>query len=284
MQLPLVFLEGPWRLAMGLNALDLDDWLWRDDRFAEDRAERVRLLASHPDQVHAMLPEAEGAAQELRVTVQDWLRERDLPADVDPSRPPLEALTPLAQEDFCLMQRNTDGLYALTGAILCFPAHWRLGEKLGRPMREIHAPVPGFGDRLAQPTERFFTSLQVERPVWRANWSITDSPDLFQPESGGSVPGLDAENAGQLLWLRVERQTLRRLPETKAIVFTIRTFVRRMDEVARMPGVAPALAARLDEVEPGMAAYKRFTTVRQPLLAYLAALQGGEPVGGQRVA
>ena len=38
MQLPLVFLDGPWKLAMGLNALDPADWLWRDEHFGAETA------------------------------------------------------------------------------------------------------------------------------------------------------------------------------------------------------------------------------------------------------
>jgi len=36
---------------------------------------------------------------------------------------PLRAAGRLVQEDLCLMQKQADGAYALTGAILCFPAH-----------------------------------------------------------------------------------------------------------------------------------------------------------------
>ena len=65
MQLPLVFMDGPWKLAMGLNALDPADWLWRDAQFALETAQRRALLAEHPDEVLAMLPAAEPAVREL---------------------------------------------------------------------------------------------------------------------------------------------------------------------------------------------------------------------------
>ena len=38
------FLDGPWRLAMGLKALDLDDWIEIDEHFAGQLAERRRML------------------------------------------------------------------------------------------------------------------------------------------------------------------------------------------------------------------------------------------------
>ena len=265
MQLPLVFLDGPWKLAMGLNALDPADWLWRDAHFAAETAERQRLVAERPDEVLAMLPEAAPAAAELVAMVEAHL-------GLEPSgAASLGALAGLAQEDFCVMQRRPDGDYALTAALLCAPSHWRLAEKLGRPMREIHGPVPGFAARLAGAADRFLGSLTVERPVWRANWSVVETPVLFHPQPRVPLPDLTAENAGEKLWLRVERQTLRRLPRTRAIVFTIRTLLRRLDEIAVDPAVAGAMAARIGEMEPGMAGYKGMPELRGPLLGWLAA-------------
>jgi hypothetical protein len=127
MQLPLVFLDGPWKLAMGLNALDPADWLWRDDAFAAETAQRQGLLAERPGEVLAMLPEAAPAAAELVAMVETY-QELDPSADGSMAR-----LAGLAQEDFCVMQAGPGGAYALTAALLCAPAHWRLAEKLGRP-------------------------------------------------------------------------------------------------------------------------------------------------------
>ena len=44
-----------------------------------------------------------------------------------------------------------------------------------------------------------------------------------------------AENAGQRLHLRVERQTLSRLPRTGAVLFTIRTHMKRLDHFEGRP-------------------------------------------------
>ncbi len=263
MKLPLAFLTGPWKLAMGLNALDPADWLWVDEHFAVETAERAALLTAHPELVHAMLPQAEPAVAELVAMVRQHLGlVPDQPSD-------LTALATLAQEDFCVMQAQADGRYALTAALLCFPAHWRLAEKLGRTLGEIHGPVPGFNARLGAPVDRFFTNLTPERPVWRANWSVVECPALFHPQAREPLADLTAEDAGQRLWLRIERQTLRRLPRTRAVVFTIRTLVRRLDGIVAEPGIAATLAQRLRELEPGMAAYKGMPALGQPLLSYL---------------
>lgn len=291
MDFPLVFLEGPWRLAMGLKALDPDRWLVLDDRFDEELRLRERFIAERPGDVHACLPEAEAGALELRDLlfrelprlhperyaataegVEDRVRARRFGRD----EPPLIACGRLVQEDFCLMGRQPDGAYALVGAILCFPLHWRLHDKLGRPLGTIHAPVPGFGERLAGPADRFFASLTPERPVWRANWGLVEKPDLFQPGRREPVR-LTPEDAGRKLWLRVERQTLRRLPESGLVVFGIRTFVRGLAEMTRQPRLAAAMAARIRELPEPMAVYKGIPPIAGPLLAWLDGCAAGNP-------
>ncbi len=275
MQLPLVFLDGPWKLAMGLNALAPADWLWRDASFAAETARRAELIGTRRDEVHAMLAGAEPAARELVALVRAHLVQDHgmaVPAEPGDAVDPLLALGRLAQEDFCLLAPHAGHAYALVAALLCFPAHWRLADKLGRPLAMIHAPVPGLNQRLGAAADRFFANLVVERPVWRANWSVVESPELFHPHARVPLADLSAAQAGEQLWLRVERQTLRRLPETRAVVFTIRTLVRPLGEVAREPGVARAMADRIREMDPAMAAYKGIPALREPLLGYLDAL------------
>lgn len=288
MRMPLAFLQGPWKLAMGLSALDPDDWLWVDGRHAAETAERAALIVTRPDEVHAMLPEAEPASRELLALARAHLArchpELPLPPDRD-DEPPLARLGRLAQEDFCLMQAAggaaADGAHVLTGAVLCFPQHWRLADKIGRPMAAIHAPVPGFAARLGGPAERVLAALAVERPVWRANWGLVEHPELFHPGPRDPVPDLSAANAGERLWLRVERQTLRRLPESRAVVFTIRTLVRPLAEAVRERGVARAMAERFREMEPAMAGYKGLPLMRQPLLGYLDRRAAEEAAGAE---
>jgi Haem-dependent oxidative N-demethylase, alpha subunit-like len=110
----------------------------------------------------------------------------------------------------------------------------------------IHDPVPGFGERLGVPVDRFFASIQVARPVWRVNWSLVDQPTLFlPPEHRGHPKPISAEGAGEQLWLRVERQTLRRLPRSGDVVFGIHTHVDPLAAAIDSPEVARALAARI---------------------------------------
>jgi hypothetical protein len=292
----LPFQDGPWRLAMGIKALDLAEWIEIDHSFTAQLAERRRLLAQRRAEVLAALPESAAGQQETLELLLDHLPEH-FPEHYRRSDGQIENRTtgerfataawadaPLAlagrliQEDLCLMRRGEAG-YRLVAAVLCFPAHWRLSDKLGRPLDVIHEPVPGFGERLAATVDRFFANIQVARPVWRLNWSLVDQPTLFlPPEHRGHPKPISAERAGAQLWLRVERQTLRRLPRSGDVLFGIHTCVDPLEDAIRSPQAARALAARVREMPDAMARYKSILPIREPLLAWLdhraAATQG----------
>ncbi len=102
---------------------------------------------------------------------------RSSPADLHP----LDAAGRLVQEDLCLMVLR-DGAPHLDAASLCFPSYWRLADKLGRPMADVHGPVAHYADELAAKVDTFLQRLRPERPVWRRNWSIHDDPTYFLPD------------------------------------------------------------------------------------------------------
>jgi dimethylamine monooxygenase subunit A len=294
------FLDGPWRLAMGLKALDLREWIEIDEDGADQLAERRRLLDQRRDEVLGALPESAAGQAEVLELLLDHLPQRfperyrradgELANLVTGERfelaawrdAPLELAGRLVQEDLCLMQSGGPA-YRLVAAVLCFPSHWRLADKLGRPLDVIHVPVPGFGEGLAATVDRFFANLQVARPVWRVNWSLVDTPQLFlPPEHRAERKAIAAERAGEQLWLRVERQTLRRLPRSGDVLFGIRTHLAPLAAAIDGPAAAQALAARIVEMPEGMARYKGIAAIRAPLLAWLQARERqGPSAGGQ---
>ena len=181
---------------------------------------------------------------------------------------PLDQAGRLVQEDFCLLQ--SDGHhYRLTAAAVCFPANWRLSDKIGRPLNLIHEPVPGYEQNLAQVVDRFFERLQPNNLVWRANWFIHGNPILFQPGSEQAATQVTAENAGDRLWFRSERQTLQRLPESGAVLFTIRTRVIPLRIAVGMAVSARELAAVIRTMPPATLKYRRMAEIQSNLLAWL---------------
>jgi hypothetical protein len=82
--------------------------------------------------------------------------------------------------------------------------------------------------------DRFFAAMPVGKVVKRANWSISTNGDLFclagNHMSADQLDNATAEEEEvdiKKTVLRCERQTLHRLPQTRALVFA---FVSRLDD------------------------------------------------------
>jgi dimethylamine monooxygenase subunit A len=290
----LPFNGGQFRLAMGLMPLPAAQWLEVDDRFAADLAAKRQLLETRHAEAFAALAEADAPALELLRLLSDHLPEHHpslfrgdgqrlgntaTGETWDLARlphHPLDVAGRLVQEDFCLLQ-STGGPYRLIGASLCAPARWRLADKLGRPIAAVHEPVPGYDAALAEPVDRFFAALKAGRIVWRLNWSMFDDPAPFQPEALPSASPITAANAGERLWLRVERQTLRRLVESGAIVFTIRTHITPLGTAIASPVSAAEMASLVRGMPEEMRRYKVIAPIAPALLAWLDARAGATP-------
>ena len=221
----------------GVMPLAMDDWLLVDDAYAAQMAERARLLATQPDDVLGMLPDAADAAAELLDLVLPLLpplgfqlfREQVQRPDgasvvIDRTRP-LWTLGHLLQEDLCILQKPEGAdEHVLTGAVLCFPSSWTLAEKLGRALLRIHAPVAPYDAQMAARVQRMFDTLRPEQPLWRANTLRYDNPALFQPRREFAPKDKRADGP----YFRSEKQGLVRLPRTRAVVFSIHTVVLPM--------------------------------------------------------
>jgi hypothetical protein len=281
------FEAGPYRMAMDLVAVPEAAWFEFDQCYAVEMAERRRLLSTAHEEVFATTPVSDAAREEaldlivaaLTAHHPDWFSRDgsevrnhltgevwDLGA-VDA----LELAGRLVQEDLCLVQ-NSDLGPIFTAAVLCFPSRWRLIDKIGKPLAAVHGPVPLYADRLARPVDRFMRHLKPGHIASRLNWSLLDDPSLFQPSGkwrvdGGS--GINRENAGSRVFLRVERQTLRRLPISEAVLFGIRVHVYPLDQVIDRPDRATALADAVRALPAEIQHYKSLLPFRKALLGWL---------------
>ena len=283
------FQSGRFRLSMGIVLLTLDSWLEPDDFFYEELMEKDSLLTSKYDEIFQARVGSQTAQQEVLDLLIDHMNEyhSDLLrfsgsnifvdrlalsfATETYRKNPLDLAGRIVQEDLCLMAPGLSG-YTLEAASLCFPSRWRLLDKIGRPLIDIHSPVPDYKNKLSRPVDRFLDKLTVEKPVWRLNWSLTDDPDLYQPvrkTSTTSIRTINSSNAGDRVFLRCERQTLRRLPKTGWILFTIKTYVDKVSTLAFQPKSFLDLAALVRDLSPGMQQYKNITPYKKALLGYL---------------
>ena len=275
--------------AMGLKPLAKSEWIQIDRDLAPQLKQKEKLLADRYEDVFVSLPNSQAAQQE----VLDLLREHLLqhfPAYYqqqgrsiynvetdqhwhfqDFQKNPLDLAARLIQEDLSLMMPGEQGYY-LAAASVCFPQRWNLREKLGLPMTHIHQKVPGYDKKLARPVDSVFDRLKEDYPGLRFNWSLLDSPELYM-QSGKHRsqlnPDITAKNAGEKLWLRVERQTIRRMPTSRGVLFTIRTYRYPLSQITAIPNAAASLLEAVQTLPVAMQKYKSLLTFKSALLDYL---------------
>lgn len=265
---------APFRWTLGLRPLDLADWIEIDTHYARDVALKARYSTEFPDTVLRHLPGIEAEAYELLDTLVTHLRGLDparfgtLTTDAATDRGrlhPLDAAGRLVQEDLVLLVER-EGRLVCGGGSVCFPNRWDLAAKVGRTMAEIHAPVAQLNTQLADPIDRALARLTPERSFWRLGYGLLDTGDLYQAVDG-TAPRASGPVPVEGYFLRVERETLRRLPGTGCIVFTIRTHLTPIGAIrgrsARV--LADALAAMPDDV----LGYKQLAEVAPAMVAYL---------------
>lgn len=252
-----------WRLSMGLRALDEASWFEIDQRCDDDLTLKDELLRNQFDTVVIHSPEANEAAQELALTVEEWMdhyapgrrrsrRDSDLP---------IVTAARQVSDDLCVLVRDTQ--WRLRSACVCFPSRWNLASKLGQSLDEIHGPVPGYSSSLAGPTRTVCDRLRPDKPYWRLNWTLLDSPELHQPSSASATRESGLEN----WFFRVERQTLRRLPVSGAIVFAIHTYVASLAQLSDSPEFIEHVVGALETAPLPVQEYKGWVSVAQQLRA-----------------
>jgi hypothetical protein len=126
------------------------------------------------------------------------------------------------QEDIAI-HRIKDGCDWLAATHICFPSGWRPEEKIGRPLDEIHEPIPGMnlnnGYRLAEaasqrgPFRRF-----VWTPIYE--YKINFHPDL---------PKKPFDRKNPLVYVKVEKQITWPVLELGAFFFILRQYIVEPD-------------------------------------------------------
>ena len=258
-----------WRL--GVRPLDVDDWIELGPDADDAIAAKAVLNAENPDTVFAVLPDAEPESNEVARALVEHLRERwpERYGDVelDATLHPLDAAARLVPEDLVLLVER-DGRLVFGGGSVCFPNRWDLRSKLGLSMAGVHAPVAQLNEQLEAPIDSFFDRLTPERSFWRLGWGILDTADRYTPVDGTAAPR-PVDPVPDQFFLRVERETLRRFPETNCVLFTIRTYVAPILEAADDADVACRLADSLSALPDDVRGYKDLRTTADALISTL---------------
>jgi hypothetical protein len=194
--------------------------------------------------------------------------------------PPMEYITRQSQGDFCLIDQRDGNLWMDAGMVTT-QADWSLDFDIGMNFMEWHGPVPhahemGIFDRAL----KFLLNLQIGRPVRRLNWTMTINPRLDTSPENYHKWGIDRstvnpDNVGDKVHLRVELQGLWRLPRSNAILFTVRCYLLRLDEVATVPKWARRLHRVLKTLPPELVDYKGLSRYKDTTIEWLSKFDDG---------
>ncbi len=232
-------------------------------------------MVKHHQDVFSAMPNTNAAGDEVLAMVRQHLTtyhydhahnhhtHDDYTAPSEAGLHPLDSAARLVPEDLLLLapvaEAATDDAttvkWHLMAASLCFPAHWVLAEKMGKTLAAIHDPVPHCDKRLAGPVDRFFNKMTVGSISTRMNWSLQIGTDLFTPRRAqrqASAGDLDNHQ----LCLRLENQTLRKLPQTDFVLFTIRTHIEPVLRWKHTHNAIDDLAKMLNDMSLESQSYK----------------------------
>jgi dimethylamine monooxygenase subunit A len=278
--------------TIGLKPLDPWQWIEVDHNFENYLTEKRRLYGDRPSKVLAALPGTEAAQTEVFKMLVDYLPKRfpdiyqsagetmDIASGLFNADLKVHSLATaglLVQEDLVIMGRSPEG-WRLVAASLCFPSAWTLSEKIGRLMHEVHGPVPGFNKdtRNAGLIERMFDNLRVEQPVMRWNWTLFGEDTLHLPAAENAMTRRFGDGpVAEHVYMRLERQTLRKLANCGDILFTIRTHIDPMDVLQHHEEGAMLATAIFEQVKAfsqDELAYKGLLSEQDRLLERLSQI------------
>jgi hypothetical protein len=167
------------KMAMGLKRLDESNWLTLDSNYLREHFLRRSLLYTKRQQVYQSLPGSESACHEVLSLVSSFLSSRFpqhfslttissgpaihnhltnevFPIGKENSPNPLEIAAKLSMEDLNILIKNPKtGEYHLQASATLFPAGWKLQERVGTSMANLHAPVPGWKEKLGGSVNRY---------------------------------------------------------------------------------------------------------------------------------
>ncbi|KAF6818877.1 hypothetical protein CMUS01_11823 [Colletotrichum musicola] len=264
--------------TMSLTKMDTDFWIELESTYRERVAQRRDLYARHGGDVLDALPGSELACKELMEMVLQFLCARypnqfeledngkvlvnrilGTRTDLAQTKP-LVVLIENVPEDFGIMLRDPEtGRYFLRAGIICSSVGWNLAEKVGQGLPGIHKEVPDYKEKMEFSMDRFFTKMPTSKPIQRGSWGLEKGQPLYLPVDD---PGFahrqvqDPDLTPVDVHLRVDWQTLRRLPLSGAVVFNFKALFTPLTEMANEPYIPSIVLKVLNEGKENILKYK----------------------------
>lgn len=298
-------LYRPYRWAaadfqLGLRPIRPESWILIGARHAQLMRQKRERLDKFRSFYYGTLPDSLPAQRELRERVtahltSDHPKHFETSGSVvrslitgqtldleDDSTEPLLQLSYLVEEDFMLLD-EVNGIPRITAASNAYSSSGRLVASVGHNIEWAHEPVPRLTHKLGGKIDRVIASVHASTPCERFNWQLTPIATVFFPHDDPHAANAaamrqvveelrrDPTRAGELLWIRVERQTLSRLPDSNAVAFSLHTFSDPLSCLQSDPDSVRSILALLNDYSEERWKYSEMDIVREPLMRWLEA-------------
>ncbi|KAH8686469.1 hypothetical protein BGZ61DRAFT_495137 [Ilyonectria robusta] len=262
--------------TMSYKKMDPDFWIELENTYVERIRQRQEIYAKHGKDVLDWLPGSELACKELMEMVLQFICARypnqfelignTFVNHILNTKQDLSAIDPLlvllnnVPEDFAMTLRDPEtGRYVLRAGVVCSSVGWNIGEKMGLGLPAIHRTVPDYKEKMEFSMDRFFTKMPTSSPIQRGSWGLEIGQPLYLPSDHPDFSHRETQNPSlkpEDLHLRVDWQTLRRLPLSGAIVFNFKALFTPITEFQDEPYIPSIVLKVLNEGKENLMKYK----------------------------
>ncbi|KAJ7349261.1 hypothetical protein DFH08DRAFT_1079604 [Mycena albidolilacea] len=274
--------------TMSLTNMDPDRWIELESTYRERIQQRMELYSKHGKKIVDSLPGSEDACRELMEMVIQFVCARyprqfrmdtasgmfynnilEIASDTRTVHPLLVLLQHIPEDFLLTLEDKKTGLYAFRAGVSCSSVGWNVSTKIGLHLPEIHKPVPDYKEKMEFSMNRFFTNMKVDKPIQRGSWGLEVGQPLYlqedDPEFRAPRPDLKVSD----IYLRVDWQTLRRLPQSRAIVFNFKALFTPISSFRSEPYIPRLLLKILRDGKPSFMEYKAFSHVERQVMPAL---------------
>ena len=308
--LPYRAFKHNYTVNMGIRNMDFENWIELDNEWEKFHNYKLDRIKTKGTELYETSPEARNAAFELLdelwqylpnryptlfkqhdyglenlVTGEILLFKEGFRTDEDP----ILTASKMIQDDLAIMIEDEKGTYYLKAGAILLAGFWRFRDKYQMPLSMIHTSgdVPQYNEKLHTGMAKFFIRQTCDKPVVRNNHFIQTDDNLprsysIGPEEKSDIGWYSAEEAAsaEQLFFRSERQSLRRLPKSGAIVFTIRTYFLPLTEMCKEKHVPRRLLNGMTSWGDDVKEYKGWDKYKAVIIPYLEKVAAEQEAEG----
>lgn len=246
--------SNPPTFEVGLKPIPVQSWLLPDDQYKWIEAKN-RLLNEELSAVFAQIESSAEAQKEVFEIVSGL-------GFLSPysSEPDLVRASRLVSDDLIIMQK-IDQEWQVSAATLCSPTFFDANHAIGKSLSLLHGPIPTGSFDLSGRIARVFDNMPIDIVMERHNWTVQWSNERYTPNGQtlrDAANAADTSLAKQMVFERVERQTIRKLPKSGAVLFTIRVRLENLWDIIQDAAAKEAFINAWENAPQEVKTYKKW--------------------------